>query len=273
VTAAASDLVHGLRAAAKLAGRSPSGIQKLVDAGRVPAERNGRTYIFRASDLESIGRSRTPSEAPGFPASGASRGTPPAALSMDAPVLSPGHDEVVPMDEPTATSGGAPIDEGAVASAVFADLQAGHDLRQIVVERRLRPEIVRRAYDEWVALANVDVLRAPEAAARLATAEGALALLTAQLPGIESALQAAAVDSARIRQNIEGRLRGLDQRLNAATVTAGGGSLARRVETLELRVAALPAAPLPIGQQCPGCGAHLVVAASCSGCGVGRMNG
>ena len=46
--------IRGLRAAAKLVGCSPSGLQKMVDNGDVPAKKVDSVYVFAAADLEAL---------------------------------------------------------------------------------------------------------------------------------------------------------------------------------------------------------------------------
>ena len=71
--------------------------------------------------------------------------------------------------------------DGNIAAQVFADLAAGHPLTQIVIDRKLSPDTVRRLHGEWVALSDVDALRKPRAEARLTAVEAAVGELSTKL--------------------------------------------------------------------------------------------
>lgn len=259
------EVVHGLRAAAKLTGWSPSGIQRLVDRGRLHAEKNGHNFVFSAADLEAIRRDAAPPEALAIAMPIGRADTPAAALPPS--LQSPGLPEAPPKAQLEPSTKGTADDGGAVASQVFADLSAGHSLTQIVIDRRLPPDVVRRVHAEWLLLGDVDVLKKPTAEARLAGAESDVATLDERLSAAEAAIEEMSAERGRAHE-VERRVRSLEGREKAAGVPT---TVLRRLETLEQQVRSMPATPMPIGRCCPGCGAAVIVATACGGCGLGRV--
>jgi hypothetical protein len=161
------DEVRGLRAAAKLTGRSPSGLQKMVDNGDLPAAKVDGVYVFDLSDLQALRPAPAPEPS----------GEAPADLSPDVPAseqaMAPSPAPVDPA-EPRPAPEPPFASDGDVASMVFADLKAGKDLRTIVVERRLPPNIVKHWHDQWRELAEIDTLKTPAGERRLFTVERTL---------------------------------------------------------------------------------------------------
>jgi hypothetical protein len=236
-------IVRGWESAAEVAGRSVASVRKLVDGRKLSASKDSEgVRLFRRADLE---------------------GLPPVQAST------PRGTEVDPasasgVEGSTASSTlSAPDPDGAVVAGIFADLEAGHDLRRIVVDRKLPPETVGSAYRDWLALGSIDLLRTPEAEARLAALEERVEALAGQLAGIEGASLEASDKNAR---DIEKRLRGAERRVNAAGVPT---AVLQRLDALEQQVRNLPAAPLLLDRRCT-CGAPLAVLAACVGCGAGR---
>lgn len=273
MTATASDLVHGLRAAAKLTGRSPSGVQKLIDVGKVAAERTGRSYSFHLTDLQAISRI-----GPQDAIIGEVETAPDRARAAD--------ESATVSDPPGSPVVRAPVvdqrDEGAIASTVFSDLASGKTLVEVVAQRKITPDVVRHHYDRWRELQAIDDAQAPSALDRLAQVEATVGEhavsveqsradaqnLAARLDAAQASLEALADQLARTWRHVEGRLRGLDGRVNAAA----GGALSRRLDAVEGQVRNLPAAPLLLDRRC-GCGGPILVAAACSACGMGRGAG
>jgi excisionase family DNA binding protein len=260
------DAVHGLRAAAKLTGWSASGIQKMIDAGRVRAEKVGRAYSFRAADLEAIRRGHTRSKA--LTATSASPDTPVTVSAPGTAAPPPGDQEIG--SGPHADSMDAGTHDGDVAAIVFGDLAAGHSLTRIVVDRRLLPDLVRRFFGEWRALSDVDALLKPEAEVRLAEVEARVEALADKLAVVEATIRATSAQCAHAWQRAERRLRGLDLRVNAASGGSAVAEMRERLTALEGVVRGLPAVPIPTGHRCPRCGqGQLVTLAACGGCGLG----
>jgi hypothetical protein len=270
------DVVHGLRAAAKLTGWSPSGLQKMVDVGRVRAERVGRSYTFRAVDLQAIQRApglRQPDVlAPASPAI-----VPSSTPRADVPEPAAGHRETVAITHSGAVDNTQ--DNGAVAALAFSDFRAGRSIIDVVIDRRLPPEVVRRFHGEWLGLSNVDDTETPTALERLIRVEEELALRASQLDvqvlaerlaAIESAIHDASAEVERGRRHFETRLGGLEARGRAA----GGGSVIsdvhQRLTVLEALVRTLPMALVPAPHRCPRCGiGQLATPAACGECGFG----
>jgi hypothetical protein len=282
------DVVHGLRAAARLTGWSPSGLQKMIDGGRVKAERDGRTYTFRVVDLEAIRRAPGQPQASGFPttAAPASVAGPSAATPADATTLVVGRPEIAAPANAGAEASDM-RDAGAIASIIFGDLAAGRTLVQIVAERKVAPDVVRHHHDRWRELQAIDEASTPSALERLARVEATVGqnvnqfetgaadvqALSEQLATAQAGLDALADQFAGTWRHFDGRLRGLDTRVNIASRSGMGASISQRLGVLEQQMRNLPGALVPIGHRCPGCGSALIVAASCSGCGAGRMAG
>jgi hypothetical protein len=254
-----SEVVHGLRAAARFTGWSPSGVQKLVDGGRLVAQKDDRGYVFSVADLSAIRRDPAAS-------------TPPIATSVPASPAMGEDREVAPessdpsCDAVTSTAG---ADDGAVAAIVFSDLRAGKSLVDIVAERRIAPDVVRKFHAQWLALSDTDALRRPTAEARLVEAEADIQTLDSRLSAAEAAIEEVNAEHGRARE-VERRVRSLETRGRATSVPA---AVLQRLDTLEQQIRSLPTAPMPIGRCCPSCGAAVIVATACSGCGAGRAVG
>jgi hypothetical protein len=260
MTASGEQVVRGLRAAARATGRSASGVQKLVDAGRLPARRDGAAFEFSVADLEAVRRV----EPPGLIAATVVNAAPPSDVPALA-VPTPAVDHVGQSEHLASTV--HPSDDGAVASQVFADLAAGKPLTQIVIDRHLAPDVVRRVHAEWLALSDVDGLKKPTAEARLVEAEADIRALDGRLSAAEAAIEETSVEHGRTHE-LERRVRSLETRGRATGVPA---AVLQRLDALEQQVRSLPAAPLLLHDWRCGCGGSLLVAASCSVCGSGRM--
>ncbi len=264
--------VHGLRAAAKLTGWSPSGIQKLVDVGKVAAEKVGRSYTFRAADLEAIRRAPDLLQASGLPP------VPTGSAATPRPEVSvPGEGRPeTPEHAHSHMTAPATGDDGAVAAVVFADLRAGKSLVDIVAERRVAPDVVQRYHQQWRELKAIDDVQTPTSLERLGHVEAELALRASQLAvqalaekldAIESSLDEASAAATSGRREVEARLRAIVARSNGVSVP---GAVYQRLEALEARLGSLPVAPLLLPERRCGCGAPLAVLACCPGCGAGR---
>ena len=185
-----ADVVRGWESAAEVAGRSATSLRKLVEAKKLAAQKDeDGVYVFERASLEAL---------------------PPAKVLATGQL---GEDEAADRREPAPSTAGdkpEPLDgTGELAALVFGDLQNGRELRQIVVERRLAPETVRRAYDQWLSLGEVDAPRKPEAEARLAAAEMSIAELATQLAAIETRVREGAGRAVQHRQALDGRLHAL----------------------------------------------------------------
>jgi hypothetical protein len=156
------DEIRGLRAAAKLTERSPSGLQKLVDSGDLPATKVDGVYVFAAADLEALRAGSRPAAANET----ATEPSPEVDVAVAEPAAPPAAAPAQPAEtQPTPRSGST--SQGEIASMVFADLNAGKTLCAIVVERKLPPDVVRHWHDQWVELAHIDTLRTPAGERRL----------------------------------------------------------------------------------------------------------
>jgi hypothetical protein len=156
------DEIRGLRAAAKLTERSPSGLQKLVDSGDLPATKVDGVYVFAAADLEALRAGSRPAAANET----ATEPSPEVDVAVAEPAAPPAAAPAQPAEtQPTPRSD--PTSQGEIASMVFADLNAGKTLCAIVVERKLPPDVVRHWHDQWVELAHIDTLRTPAGERRL----------------------------------------------------------------------------------------------------------
>lgn len=167
--------IRGLRAAAKVTGRSPSGLQKMVDNGALPATKVDGKYVFQTADLQSL----SPRAALDVDDSDITAPVPEFASAKPEPDLEPEPDE--PSDAPFASSREAPpatasppVDDGEEAAMVFADLNQGKPLCTIVVDHKLAPDVVARWYREWRKLSEIDALRTSEGEKRLFEVENLL---------------------------------------------------------------------------------------------------
>jgi hypothetical protein len=274
------DVVYGLRAAAKLTGWSASGIQKLVDAGKVPAERDGRTYMFRVVDLEAIRRSPGQPQPSGFPttAAPASFAGPSAETPADATTPVGGRPEIAAPANAVQSSASA-NDDGIVASVIFTDLAAGRTLVQIVAERKIAPDVVQQHHQQWRELKAFDDAQTPTALDRLGQVEAELALrarqvelqaLDERVAGIESAVHEVSTAATRDRQNLETHLAGLERKVRTASGGSATTDALQRLAALEALVRSLPMALVPAAHRCPRCGnGQLATPAACAGCGFG----
>ena len=249
-------VVRGLRAAARATGRSASGVQRLVDTGRLAARKDGAVFEFSLTDLAAVRRAE-----PGVPSTAADVSSETRTDVSGAPTPPPVDHLGQSSGRPLSTE--RSVDEGAVAAMAFADFQGGKSIVDVVIDRRLPPDVVRRFHGEWIALSDVDTLKKPEAEARLAQIEADIRTLDGQVGGVEGAF----AQVARGRQDIENRLLGLERRGSMAGVPS---TVFQRLDTLERQIRTLPAAPLLLGRRCT-CGHPLAVAACCPGCGAGRV--
>lgn len=263
MSAAGDDVVHGLRAAARVTGRSPSGIEKLVDTGRLSATKVDGAFVFARAALDALPPPHR------IPASDAVTTGPGAAVSS-ADTTTGVHTSGTPLStgEP-APPPTASADGGTVASQVFADLADGHTLVQIVVDRKLSPDVVQAVYTQWRELSDVDGLAKPTSLDRLAAVER-LAEAAAAEVGAIAALENLAEQVAALTRGVSTRLTGVERRNVGDDVRRELAGIRQRLSALEQTVRALPATPLAIGVPCSICGHQLAVAASCSGCGAGR---
>lgn len=262
MSAPGEHIVRGLRAAARATRRSASGVQKLIDAGRLPARRDGNVFAFALADLEAVRRAEP--SAP-IAAAGVSEAIPEITVPGPIPAVDRSDAGVQQASTPRQVD-----TDGVVAAQVFRDLQGGRTLVQIVAERQLAPDVVHRAYDQWLALSDVDTLRKPEAEARLAHVEADIQALDERLADIEGTVHEVSSAATRGRQEVDARLLTLSARSNGVSVPA---AIYERLNVLEAQLRSMPAALLLLPERRCGCGAPLVVAASCSGCGAGRLAG
>jgi hypothetical protein len=167
-------IVRRLRAAARATGRSASGIQKLVDTGRLPARRDGNVFQFELTDLESLRRGPAPVPV-GADVNDEAR-TDVLGLAVSTPVVD--H----PRQSGQAVSTGhVGYDDGAVAAIIFGDITAGRTLVQIVAERGIAPDVVQRHHQQWRELKAFDDAQTPTALERLGRVETELALRARQV--------------------------------------------------------------------------------------------
>ncbi|MBN2575785.1 MAG: hypothetical protein JXP73_14560 [Deltaproteobacteria bacterium] len=129
----------------------------MVDNGDVPAKKVRGVYLFAASDLEALRSSSPPANGTGSVAEPSPDQMPSESASMDEPAT-PGS---LAAHEPDSSR------DGEISATVFADLNAGKDLRTIVVERKLPPEVVHRWYQEWLRCAQIDGLKVPATERRI----------------------------------------------------------------------------------------------------------
>jgi hypothetical protein len=244
-----------------------------AERGLVVSRRGDGAVALRRADLEALAEKLRHGDRNGSTTSDhrivpSALAVPPLPAPLgDAPLLEGATGSTPAAGRP---EGAADNDAGAIAAQVFADLQAGHELRQIVVDRRLSPEVVRRVFDEWTALENLDGSRTPQALAKIAQLEHDLAAINVFLAGITVDAQGLHAQVDEVARATNQRLCSLERRPIAPTLASPGADILRRLEALERQIKALPAAPLAIDRRCPGCGHALYSVAACSGCGAGR---
>ncbi|HVV53260.1 MAG TPA: hypothetical protein VHO06_26615 [Polyangia bacterium] len=173
------ELVFGWRLIAEAVGCSERYIRDLVTGRQLVATRRTDGAVgVRRTDLVAIaeelrkGRGDQRPDDLGERIDEKAHGAGPALRLVGAePTPSPG--ESAPAQQATAY--------GDVAAFVFADLAAGRSLTQIVVDRKLSPDIVRRLHAEWLALSDADALGKAAAEKRLGDLEAAVAGMRTRL--------------------------------------------------------------------------------------------
>jgi hypothetical protein len=266
-----ADIIRGWEAASEIAGRSVASVRKLVDGGRLRAEKSADgVYVFERADLLALPRvvrAPEPEAVPYAPPSG----TPVESTAPPLPTaLALTH---VAANAPRPSS----LD-GELAAAMFGEFAAGRAAVEVVVSLKQPPEVVESAYEAWRRMKAMDTTSS-EARGRIDQFEEALqgfrraldaltAVVDAQAPTITEASTGVWAQ----RQDIDGLLRrtaGLERhaRFDGHADLRG---LRQRLGAVEQALRALPATPLAIGVPCSACGHQLAVAASCTGCGAGR---
>jgi hypothetical protein len=265
--------VTGWQAAANVAQRSVAAVRKLVAAGRLPAEKTSAgIYSFRRVDLECLppvqgGASRdAPSPvSPALPSSGARENTEVADAAVGG-----GTKAVLHPASASAAANPVPAEDGHVAAAVFAALEAGKSLPQIVVELTLEPDSVRRLHEDWRALRLIDDLRARPGEERLGALEAAVSSLASQLAHV---VAAGSENQAFLLGHVDVVAHALAAIKASLRYLANAAAVARLDERLRLvegHVRSQPAAPMLTEHRCGRCGhGRLAIPVGCPVCGFG----
>jgi|GEM_PF-4213865 len=160
--------------------KSVSAVRRMEGQQLHPIKSDGGQVLFDAAEVEELRqRTGTQAETPLPEPARPEPSTPPPAVSVPAEGSAEGRDHRGP--EPTATpaaSGreGSATTEPAMSkpapaadptSVIFGDLNAGQKLCHIVANRGFAPDVVLRAHEQWVRLAQIDTLTTPAGERRL----------------------------------------------------------------------------------------------------------
>jgi len=162
--------------------RSISAVRRMEGDLLHPAKDDEGRVIFDAAEVEELRqRTGTQAETPLPEPARPEPSTSPPAVSVPAEGSAEGRIDPGPPPEPTATiaaSGreGAATTEPVVSkpapaadptSVIFGDLNAEQKLCHIVANRGFAPDVVLRAHEQWVRLAQIDTLTTPAGERRL----------------------------------------------------------------------------------------------------------
>jgi hypothetical protein len=266
-----TDVVRGWEAAAEVAGRSVAGLRKLVDGGRLQAEKApDGAYAFRRADLLAVPRvfrvaeAEPPSRSGDGPDDAAA--TAPSQAETSAPTATPAVEPDVVLD-------------GAMAARLFGQFEAGDSLVAVVIGTQVAPGIVEAAYTTWLRLKSTDLTsrnalsRMDGLDATLKQVRDVVQQLTAVVDAHDAVIAETSPEVWRQRQSVDGltlRTSALERRGRPDPSQGELRGLRQRLGAVERALRALPASPFAIGVPCSACGHPLAVAACCTGCGAGR---
>jgi hypothetical protein len=284
MTTPEATLVYGWKRAAAIVGCSERYLRDLAAERDLIADRRPDQAVgLRVVDLEALAaelRSGTSGRRPGAREGdagpdGEGRASPsddvpsPASAKDQTEQGAPGRAPDLISLDPTGTPA-AVTDEGALAAAIFQDLEAGETMRQIVINQRVTPEIVRAMHDRWTSLAASDALATEPAEARLAKLEMEMSALQGKIKSEEAAVDGRHARLLHRVHLVEERQTNLERRLSADGTHQLVRSLVQRLATIEVLVQRLPAALVSTGRRCGQCGQGPVVSpVACTSCGFG----
>lgn len=266
------DVVRGWESAAELAGRSVASVRKLVDGGRLRAEKApDGVHVFERSDLLALPPVVRGAETE---TSADTR----LGARADAASEPPSPPQLAPPVTRAETTRSDSLD-GSIAAEMFGFFEAGRAPVEVVIAMKQSPSVVESAYAAWQRMKALDTT-STEAQSRIATLErtaqelrDALEQAIATIDAHDPLVAQFSTAAWRQRQSIDSlltRMLALERRRPPGDELSELPRLRQRLAAVEQLVRALPAAPLAIGVPCSACGHQLVVAASCTGCGAGR---
>jgi hypothetical protein len=274
------DTIRGLRAAARLTGRSVSGLQKMVEQGRLRADKDDLGYAFERADLDKLRRpARQAPRVTGSRSTSAEAATAEGRAPRTGLVLG----TLAPLEDSSVNRDAAePPTSGKLAAEVFALFAADRAPVDVVVERGLPPAEVEQLYHAWLRMQALDSTSAA-ARSRIGILEDAVADLRRELAAVATTLdevstRAEGATSAILRLNgpaataarVVPRLAALERRLAGDGTAVALGEMGQRLALLEGQLRAMPMAHAPFDRRCARCHrGTLVVPACCPTCGWG----